>query len=111
MNNAWLLLAVSIIAEVCGTTSLKYSEGFSKPLPTLAALCAFGIAFYCISIVFKTLPMGLVYAIWSGLGIVLTAAIAFFLFGQKPDLWGFVGMAMIIGGVLVINLLSSSSAH
>lgn len=109
--NAWILLAISICCEVVGTTSLKYSDGFSKPLPTIIALCCFGFAFYLISIVFKTLPVGLVYAIWSGVGIVITAVVAFFAFGQKPDLAGFIGMAMIIGGVLVINLFSSNSAH
>lgn len=109
--NAWFLLAISICCEVIGTTGLKYSEGFSKPLPTILSLCCFAIAFYLVSVVFRTLPVGLVYAIWSGAGIVLTSVIAFFAFDQKPDLAGFIGMAMILGGVLVINLFSSSSAH
>lgn len=109
--NAWILLFISIAAEVIGTNALKLSEGFSRPLPTVVAIVAFGLALYLVSIVFKTLPVGLVYAIWSGSGIVLTALVAFFLFGQKPDLAGFIGMAMILGGVLVINLFSSASAH
>ncbi|AWI50468.1 QacE family quaternary ammonium compound efflux SMR transporter [Actinobacillus porcitonsillarum] len=109
--SAWILLFISIAAEVCGTTALKLSDGFTKPLPTLAAAIAFTLAFYLISVVFRTLPVGLVYAVWSGLGIILTSVIAFFAFGQKPDLWGCVGIAMILGGVLVINLLSNSSAH
>ena len=109
--NPWILLFISICAEICGTTALKYSDGFTKPLPTVAALLAFGIAFYLVSIVFRTLPVGLVYAIWSGVGIVFTAIVAFFVFGQKPDLAGFIGIAMIVGGVLVINLFSNTSAH
>ncbi|MBF0785055.1 multidrug efflux SMR transporter [Muribacter muris] len=109
--NAWILLAISICCEVVGTTSLKYSDGFSKPVPTIIALLFFGLAFYFVSIVFKTLPVGLVYAIWSGVGIVITAIIAFFAFGQKPDLAGFLGMALIIAGVLVINLFSNNAAH
>lgn len=109
--NPWILLFISILCEICGTTALKYSDGFTKPAPTIIALCAFGLAFYMVSIVFRTLPVGLVYAIWSGVGIVLTAVIAYFAFGQKPDLAGFIGMAMIIGGVLVINLFSNTSSH
>ena len=107
----WILLFISICAEICGTTALKYSDGFTKPLPTVAVLLAFGIAFYLVSIVFRTLPVGLFYAVWSGAGIVFTAIVAFFAFGQKPDLAGFIGMAMIVGGVLVINLFSNTSAH
>ncbi|MGX2947304.1 DMT family transporter [Frederiksenia canicola] len=107
----WFLLFISIMSEICGTTALKYSDGFTKPIPTVIALVAYTLSFYLVSIVFRTLPVGLVYAIWSGVGIVLTAVIAYFAFGQKPDLAGFIGMAMIIGGVLVINLFSNTSSH
>lgn len=75
----------------------------------LLSISAFALALYLVSIVFRSLPVGLVYAIWSDAGIVLTAFIAYFAFGQKPDLAGIIGMAMIIGGVLVINLCSKSS--
>lgn len=109
--NAWVLLAISIMAEVCGTSALKMSDGFTKPMPTIVGIIAFGIALYLVSIVFRTLPVGLVYAVWSGSGIVLTALVAFFAFGQRPDLFGLIGMAMILGGVLVINLFSNTSAH
>ncbi len=87
--NPWILLFISIAAEICGTTALKYSNGFTKFLPTVAALVAFGFAFYLVSIVFRTLPVGLVYAVWSGAGIVLTAVVAYFAFGQEPDFAGF----------------------
>lgn len=109
--NHWVLLAVSIAAEVLGTTLLKYSDGFTRPGPTLGALTAYAFAFYLVSLVFRTLPVGVVYAIWSGVGIVLTGLIGLFVFGQKPDLPALIGMAMIIGGVLVINLFSGSTAH
>ncbi|VEG12610.1 DMT family transporter [Moraxella cuniculi] len=109
--NAWFLLGIAIIVEVIGSNSIKASDGFTKPIPTAIAIVAFVIALYLLSIITRTLPLGIVYAIWSGVGIVLTALVAFFLFGQKPDLAGFIGMAMIIGGVLVINLFSSSSSH
>ncbi|MCK3658190.1 multidrug transporter [Pasteurellaceae bacterium Pebbles2] len=105
--NAWFLLAIAIMIEVVGTNSIKASEGFTKPLPTAIAIVAFVTALYLLSIITKTLPIGIVYAVWSGVGIILTAIVAYFLFDQKPDLAGFIGMAMIIGGVLVINLFSS----
>lgn len=106
--NPWILLFISIAAEICGTAALKYSNGFTKFLPTAVALVVFGFAFYLVSIVFRTLPVGLVYAVWSGAGIVLTAVVAYFAFGQKSDFAGFLGMAMIMGGVLVINLFSKT---
>ncbi|MDU8923760.1 SMR family transporter [Pasteurellaceae bacterium LIM206] len=107
----WILLGCAIVVEVIGTNSIKASEGFTKPLPTAIALIAFVIALYLISVITRTLPIGIVYAIWSGVGIVLTSVIAFFLFGQKPDLPAVIGMAMIIGGVLVINLFSKGAGH
>lgn len=107
--NPWILLGFAIVIEVIGSNCIKASEGFTKPLPTIIAIGAFVIALYLLSIITKTLPLGIVYAVWSGVGIVLTALVAFFAFGQKPDLAGVIGMAMIIGGVLVINLFSGNS--
>ena len=101
--NPWILLGFAIVIEVIGSNCIKASEGFTKPLPTIVAIGAFVIALYLLSIITKTLPLGIVY------GIVLTALVAFFAFGQKPDLAGVIGMAMIIGGVLVINLFSGHS--
>ncbi|MCF7521590.1 SMR family transporter [Neisseria sp. ZJ106] len=109
--NPWILLAGAIVSEVIGTNCLKASDGFTKPLPAVIAVSAFVVALYLMSVITRTLPLGIVYAVWSGVGIVLTAAVAFFVFGQKPDLAGLIGMAMIISGVLVINLFSRSSAH
>lgn len=107
--NPWILLAFAIVIEVIGTSSIKYSNGFTKPLPTLAVVVCFTTALYLLSLITKTLPVGIVYAVWSGVGIVLTAVIAYFLFDQKPDLAGIIGMAMIIGGVVVINLFSKTA--
>ncbi|ULJ60683.1 SMR family transporter [Wielerella bovis] len=104
--NHWILLAISIACEIFGTTMLKHSDGFTKLVPTLAAMCAFGVAFYLVSLVFRVLPVGIVYAIWSGVGIVVTALISWAVFGQKPDLAAILGMAMIVSGVVVINLFS-----
>lgn len=108
--NAWILLGFAIVIEVIGTNCIKASDGFSKPLPTAVAIVAFVTALYLLSIITRTLPIGIVYAVWSGVGIVLTAIVAFFAFDQKPDLAGIIGIAMIIGGVLVINLFSNTSA-
>lgn len=106
--NHWILLVIAIAAEICGTTLLKQSDGFSKLYPTVGAMLAFGMAFYLVSLVFRVLPVGIVYAIWSGVGIVATALIGWLIFGQKPDLAATLGMAMIVGGVVVINLFSKT---
>lgn len=107
--NPWILLGVSIGLEIIATNLLKLSHGFTKLYPTIGALLLYGVSFYFVSIVFKTLPVGLVYAIWSGVGIVLTAIVAYFAFGQKIDFAGMLGIGLIIAGVLVINLFSKTS--
>lgn len=106
--NPWTLLAISICLEIVATNLLKVSDGFTKVLPTVGSLALYAISFYFVSIVFRTLSVGLVYAIWSGVGIVLTAIVAYFAFGQKIDTAGLIGMALIISGVLVINLFSQT---
>ncbi|WP_293730166.1 SMR family transporter [uncultured Actinobacillus sp.] len=107
--NPWVLLAFAIIIEVTGTNCIKASEGFTKPLPTLIAIIAFVCALYLLSIISKTLPIGIVYAVWSGAGIILTAIIGYFVFGQKLDLAGFIGIGLILAGVFIINLYSTPS--
>ena len=106
--NPWTLLAISICFEIVATNLLKVSDGFTKFLPTIGSLTLYAISFYFVSLVFRTLSVGLVYAIWSGVGIVLTAIVAYFAFGQKIDTAGLIGMALIISGVLVINLFSQT---
>ncbi|MCI5765016.1 multidrug efflux SMR transporter [Actinobacillus porcinus] len=107
--NPWILLAFAIMIEVTGTNCIKASEGFTKPLPTLIAIIAFVCALYLLSIISKTLPIGIVYAVWSGAGIILTAIIGYFVFGQKLDLAGFIGIGLILAGVFIINLFSTPS--
>lgn len=109
--NPWILLGLAIVIEVIGSNCIKASNGFTKPLPTVIAIGAFVVALYLLSVITKTLPLGIVYAVWSGVGIVLTTLVALFVFGQKPDLPSIIGMALIIGGVLVINLFSGGQAH
>ena len=108
---AYGFLAIAIVSEVTGATFLAKSEGFSKPLPTIITMICFGIAFYFLSQVIKTIPLGIAYAIWSGMGIVLTAIIGYFILGNKLDLPAIVGMSLIVLGVIVINLFSHSATH
>lgn len=108
---SWIFLFVAITAEVIATSALKSSEGFTKPSASIVVILSYIIAFYCLSMTLKTIPVGIVYAIWSGVGIVLIATFAWFFYDQKLDLWGIIGIALIMCGVLILNLLSKSSPH
>lgn len=105
---AWL--AIAIVAEVIATSALKASDGFSKTLPSVITAVGYGIAFWCMSISIRTVPVGVAYAIWSGVGIVLITAIAWILFKQRLDVPALIGMGLIVAGVLVINLFSKAEA-
>jgi len=107
----WLILFIAIVAEVIATSALKSSEGFTKPIASIVVVLGYMIAFYCLSLTLKTIPVGIAYAIWSGVGIVLVTTIAWIVFDQKLDVWGIVGIALIMSGVLVLNLLSKTSSH
>lgn len=104
----WGILAISILVEVCATALLNASSGFNKPWYGFAALILYGVSFYLAAKVMTVLPVGIVYAIWSGMGIVLISAVGLLFFKQKLDIAGMLGLAMIIAGVLVINVFSSS---
>lgn len=108
--NPWLLLAVAIIGEVVATSALKATTGFSRLGPSVMVVLGYGLAFYCLSLILDSIPVGVAYAIWSGLGIVLVTAIAWWLYGQRLDFWGFIGIALIVSGVVVLSLLSKASA-
>jgi len=107
----WLFLGIAIACEVIATSNLKLSEGFTKWLPSTLVVVGYAAAFYFLSLTLKTVPVGVAYAVWSGLGIVAISIVAWFAFGQKPDLWGVVGMGLIIAGVVVLNTLSNTTAH
>ncbi|MGX5730430.1 DMT family transporter [Pseudoxanthomonas beigongshangi] len=111
MNPGYLYLAVAIVAEVIATSALKYSEGFTRPGPSLIVAAGYGIAFYCLSLVMKTVPVGVAYAIWSGAGIVLIALIGWLVLRQSLDLPAVLGMGLIVAGVAVIQLFSRASGH
>ncbi|MFI8018383.1 multidrug efflux SMR transporter SsmE [Serratia marcescens] len=109
--SAFVYLTMAIIAEVIATTMLKASEGFTRLWPSLLVVLGYGVAFWGLSMVVKSMPLGIVYAIWSGMGIVLVSIAAVFVYQQKLDWPAIVGMGLIIAGVLVINLLSKASVH
>ncbi|EOR06143.1 DMT family transporter [Acinetobacter genomosp. 15BJ] len=110
MNN-WIVLFIAITAEVIATSALKSSEGFTKPVASIVVVLGYVIAFYCLSLTLKTIPVGVAYAIWSGVGIVLITTVAWFVFDQKLDIWGIIGIVLIMSGVLILNLLSKTSSH
>ncbi len=107
----FVYLALAIVAEVVGTTALKASDGFTRLWPSVTVAVGYALAFYLLSLVLRTIPVGIAYAIWAGLGIVLVAVVGVVVYGQRPDLPALLGMAMIIGGVVVIQLFSSVSSH
>jgi small multidrug resistance pump len=107
---SYLILFIAIVAEVVATSSLKASEGFTKLIPSLIVIAGYSTAFYCLSLTLKTMSIGIVYAIWSGAGVVLVALIGKIFFQQQLDFAAQVGIGLIVLGVLVINLLSKSVA-
>lgn len=107
----WLYLAIAIVGEVVGTTALKASDGLTRPGPVAVTVVGFAVALVFLGLTLKTMPVGVAYAIWSGTGVVLIALIGFALFGQELDRWALIGMALILAGVMVINLLSESVEH
>lgn len=108
---SWLFLAIAICGEVIATSALKSSQGFTRLVPSVVVVVGYAVAFYFLSLVLRTIPVGIAYAVWSGLGIVLVTGIAWVLQGQKLDAWAFVGIGLIVSGVAVLNLLSKTSAH
>ncbi|EGY34870.1 putative integral membrane drug resistance protein [Aggregatibacter actinomycetemcomitans serotype e str. SC1083] len=107
----WLFLALAIVGEVFGSSMLKISNGFSKLLPSVGVIIGFGCAFYFLSIALKSISLGTAYAIWAGVGLVLTALISVSIFGQKVDLWGIIGLGLILAGVIILNTLSHMGSH
>jgi len=109
--NPYVVLGTAILAEVVGTTSLKLSQGFSRPLPSLGVLVGYGAAFYFLSLALEDLPVGVVYGTWAALGIVAIAAIGVVAFDEPVDIAGIVGIGLIIAGVYCLNVVSGMSTH
>lgn len=109
--NSYIALGIAIAAEVVATTALKASDSFTRLWPSALAIAGYAIAFYCLTITLRTIPTGVAYAIWSGLGIVLITVASFVMYRQSIDLAGVLGMALIIAGVVVLNVFSKTAAH
>ncbi|WEK05167.1 MAG: SMR family transporter [Candidatus Devosia phytovorans] len=109
--NGLAYLAIAIVGEVIATSFLRASAGFTQLVPTIVVVVGYGITFYFFSLALQTIPVGIGYAIWSGVGIILVSIIAFFAYGQTLDAPALIGIGLILAGVLVINLFSQSSTH
>lgn len=109
--NTYLILGVAIVVEVIATTFLKASDGFTRLWPSIATVVGYGISFYALSITMKTIPTGVAYAIWSGVGIVIVSLLSLLFYKQRLDAPAMVGMGLIIAGVVVINLFSKTQVH
>ncbi|MFK0162222.1 DMT family transporter [Rhizobium sp. NPDC090279] len=113
MANAsvYAMLLVAIVLEVIGTTALQMSQQFTRLGPAVVVVVCYAAAFYCLSVTLRVIPVGIAYAIWSALGIVLISMVGVVLFRQKLDLAAIIGLGLIIAGVLVVNLFSKSVSH
>lgn len=108
---SWAYLLTAIVAEVIATSALKASDGFSRLWPSVITVAGYCVAFYCLSLTLKYMPVGVAYAVWSGLGVVLITAVSWILFGQKLDAPALIGMGLIVAGVIVMNVFSKSVSH
>jgi small multidrug resistance pump len=107
----WVFLSIAIVSEVAATSALKACEGFSRLWPSVIVLVGYGTALFFLSLTLKTIPVGVVYAIWSGVGIALIALVAWVFFGQSLDVPAIVGLLLIVAGVVVLNVFSTSVPH
>jgi small multidrug resistance pump len=109
--NHWLALSIAIVAEVVATTALKSTEGFTRLWPSLLVVVGYGAAFYFMTVSLRVLPLGIMYAIWAGAGIVLVALLGWVMYRQALDIPAIIGIALIISGVVVINVFSGTVRH
>jgi small multidrug resistance pump len=107
----WIYLGGAIGLEIVATSALKAADGFTRPLPTIVVLVGYIGAFYCLSLALRTIPMGVAYAIWSGIGIVVISLVGLLIYRQRLDPAALAGIALIVAGTLVINLLSTTVRH
>nr|WP_028229583.1 multidrug efflux SMR transporter [Paraburkholderia ferrariae] len=107
----WTWLVIAIVAEVIATSALRASNGFTRLVPSTIVVLGYGLAFYGLSLTLRSIPVGIVYAVWSGVGIVLITLVAMALYRQIPDLPAVLGLGLIVAGVVVLNLFSKMQAH
>ncbi|MCY1390119.1 Multidrug transporter EmrE [compost metagenome] len=108
---AYYYLAIAICAEVIATVSMKAVKGFSTPLPLILVIAGYALAFWMLTLVVRSIPVGVAYAVWAGMGIVMVSVAALFIYGQKLDVPAMAGMALIVLGVVVIQLFSKTAGH
>lgn len=108
---AYYYLAIAICAEVIATVSMKAVKGLSTPLPLVLVIAGYGIAFFMLTLVVRSIPVGIAYAIWAGMGIVMVSIAALFIYGQRLDVPAMAGMGLIVAGVVVIQLFSRTAGH
>ena len=108
---AYVYLAIAILAEVAATSALKASEEFTRLVPSLVVVVGYGVAFYLLTLVLRSIPVGVTYAIWAGVGIVLVALVGAVLYKQVPDMPAMIGIGLIVAGVVVINVFSKTVGH
>ena len=108
---AYLYLTIAILAEVIGTSALKASKEFTNLAPSLIVVAGYGVAFYFMTLALRSIPIGITYAVWSGIGIVLITIAGVFLYKEIPDLPAIIGMGLIIAGVAVIHVFSKTVSH
>ena len=109
--NHWVALAIAIVAEVIATSTMKSTNEFTRFWPSVVVVLGYGIGFYCMAISLRVLPVGIMYAIWAGMGIVLVSIIGWVIYRQALDIAAIIGIGLIIAGVIVINVFSKSVVH
>lgn len=107
----FIILLFAILAEVIGTTALKLSNGFTRPIPSIVVVIGYGASFYLLSLALKAMPIGVAYAIWSGVGLILTVIAGMVIWRETLDWARVVGIVLILAGIIFINVISKSPAH
>lgn len=107
----WIYLSVAILSEVVATSALKASDGFARPWPSLVVVLGYGLAFYFLALTLRVVPVGIAYAIWAGAGIALIALIGWVVFGQRLDGPALTGLALIVAGIVVMQVFSDTTGH
>ena len=107
----WFYLAIAIVSEVIATSALKAADGFTRWMPSLLVVVGYASAFYFLSLTIRTIPLGIVYAIWAGVGVALVALVGWVVYHQSLDVWALIGIALIVAGVVILNVFSRAVPH
>jgi len=107
----WIYLAIAIVSEVLATSALMASAGFTRLYPSLVVVVGYGLAFYFLALTLRTIPIGIAYAVWSGVGIILISLVGWIVYGQKLDTAAIIGISLIAAGAIVLNAFSKSLTH